>query len=154
MSMMLALALLTTNPLPDVTRERVDEIQVHFFFNEDNGHLVFSQFLFRRLKPDGSLQIDAWRMAKGSGGDKETICLDNGEIVTVYHELPKSDATPRWNHNRKCFELWLKDGDMLRCIEARTLSESGLWYDPEVEERNVQGREKRTDLMQPRIFRK
>jgi hypothetical protein len=148
MSMMLALALLTTNPLPDVTRERVDEIQVHFFFNEDNGHLVFSQFLFRRLKPDGSLQIDAWRMAKGSGGDKETICLDNGEIVTVYHELPKSEATPRWNHNRKCWELWLVDGQVLRCIEARTLSESGLFYDPEVEERGWHPKELRTDLRQ------
>jgi hypothetical protein len=146
MSMMLALLILCTNPLPDITRERVDEIQVHQFFNEENGHLVFSQFLFRRFKADSSLQIDAWRMAKGSGGDKETICLDNGEIVTVYHELPKSDATPRWNHQRKCFELLFKDGDKLRCIEARTLSESGLWYDPEVTERETFPREQRTEL--------
>lgn len=145
---MIALLLLSTIPHDTILRERFDELEVHQFHNEDDGKHVFSQYIFRSFHWDGSLNIEAWRLAKGDGGDRETICLPSGEVITIWHGLPRSNLVPRFNHNRGVWELYLDDSGIMRCIEARTLNETGRWFDPEVEDREVQPKEYRRELRQ------
>lgn len=135
-------------PHETILRERFDELEIHQFHNEEDGKHVFSQYIFRAFHWDGSLDIHAWRMAKGDGGDRETICLPSGEVITVWHGLPRSNSTPRFNHNRGVWELYLSEDGVTRCIEARTLNETGRWYDPEVEDRELRGKEHRRELRQ------
>lgn len=106
----------------DILRERFDELEVNHFHDMETGKLILSQWLFRNFKPNGALRIDAFRIAKGQQPYRESFTMPTGESITIMHGLPRSEATPRFNHQLEMWELVFFDGDRLRCIEARTLS--------------------------------
>lgn len=147
---MIALLLLSTIPHDTILRERFDAIECHQFTDSETGKHVFSQYLFRNFqKADGSLQIEAWRMAKGTAQARECIGIDGVQFIEVpVGPLPRSESVPRFNHARGTWELLFWDGQILRCVEATTFTEFGAWYDPEVTERETFPKEHRRELRQ------
>jgi hypothetical protein len=172
MSMMLALLILCTNPLPDITRERVDCIEVNHFFDSDHeiAKPVFVQLLFREW--DGEHHsIIAWRIVnpiKREPSEDELLeCQINNFLIDENHQpipfiqegrprysqqLP--GIMPRYDHARQVWVCEWMDGQLLRRVEAKSLVETFTNYDPELLERASEGKEHRRDLRQPGVFRK
>jgi hypothetical protein len=114
-------------PQEDVSRDRVDLVEVNHFY-DDVGRHVFDQVIFYDWSPgDCRHVVRAWRMVKKP------------------HQLPQRNwtddtYTATWN-----------DGEVLREVRAATMRESWTQYDPELVEREYLPKEKRRELRTVRM---
>lgn len=115
------------SPQEDVSRDRVDLVEVNHFY-DDSGRHVFDQVIFYDWSPlDCRHLVRAWRMVKNPA------------------QLPKRNwaddtYTATWN-----------DGEVLREVRAATMRESWTQYDPELLERDYLPKEKRRELRTVRV---
>jgi hypothetical protein len=115
-------AVVGSNPIEDIPRDRVDLIEVNHF-HDDQGRLVFDQVIFYEWSPEkGRHQVKAWRLLKNPN-QKPRRDFQTGEYVAS----------------------WV-DGESLREVRAATIRESWTQYDPELVEREFLPKEKRKDL--------
>jgi hypothetical protein len=168
MSMMLAF-LLSTIPAPDITRERVDTIEVNHFFdsNHEVAKQTFTQLLFRKWNGEYHTII-AWRMVnpvKRELTNDEILEHEINAFLTEQNHQPipfiqagraryshqYPTIMPRYDHARQVWACEWMDGQLLRRVEAKSVVETFTDYDPELAERNTEGRTKelRTELRQP-----
>ena len=109
-------------PQEDVSRERVDLIEVNHFYDEQ-GRLVFDQVIFYDWSAsDSRYMVRAWRLVKTTS------------------QLPQRDFqaggyTAVWH-----------DGDLLRSVHAQAMRESWTQHDPELVEREYLPKERRKEL--------
>ena len=109
-------------PQEDVSRDRVDLVEVNHFY-DDVGRHVFDQVIFYDWSPaDCRHVVRAWRMVKKPG------------------QLPQRN----WADGTYA-AIW-KDGEVLRDVRATSMRESWTQYDPELVEREYLPKEKRREL--------
>jgi hypothetical protein len=110
------------SPQEDVSRDRVDLVEVNHFY-DDAGRHVFDQVIFYDWSPlDCRHVVRAWRMVKNSAQLPKRSWADDTYTAT-------------WN-----------DGDTLREVRAESMRESWTQYDPELAERDYLPKEKRREL--------
>jgi len=110
------------SPQEDVSRDRVDLVEVNHFY-DDAGRHVFDQVIYYDWSPlDCRHVVRAWRMVKNPA------------------QLPKRN----W-HDDTYTATW-NDGDVLREVRAESIRESWTQYDPELLERDYLPKEKRREL--------
>ena len=111
----------------DVMRESVDLIEVNHFYDE-HGRLVFDQVIFYDWdSQECRYQVKAWRLLKKPS------------------QIPQRDwqvggYTTTWH-----------DGDILRQVRSKSFRESWTQYDPELYEREYLAKDKRKELLKPRV---
>jgi len=107
----------------DVAVEEVDLIEVNHYYDE-HGRLVFDQLIFYDwCDRSGRFQVRAWRLLK------------------------KPEQMPRRNWRTGHYTAIWKDGDVLRKVRSKAISESWTQHDPELAERRHLAKEKRRDLL-------
>lgn len=115
------------SPQEDVSRDRVDLVEVNHFY-DDVGRHVFDQVIFYDWSPaDCRHVVRAWRMVKSDS----QLPIRNWADDTY---------TATWN-----------DGEVLREVRAATMRESWTQYDPELVEREFLPKEKRRELRSNRV---
>lgn len=116
------LAVCGISPQEDVSRDRVDLVEVNHFY-DDTGRHVFDQVIFYDWSSyDCRHVVRAWRMVKTPS------------------QLPKKS----WSDNTYT-AIWI-DGEVLREVRASSMRESWTQYDPELLEREFLPKEKRREL--------
>lgn len=126
------LLLLIASVLPhdNVARESCDRITVNSFY-DDQARLVFDQLLFEDWDHDaGRFQLRAWRMVK------------------------HPNQLPRLNHATRRHECLLMDGDAERVISSPVTMRTTTQYDPELTEREHLPKERRRELLNPKVLLK
>lgn len=119
--------LLGLNPTEDVSREKVDLMEVNHFYDEQ-GRLVFDQVIFYDWSPDHSrYMVRAWRLVKNPSQLPERDWRDGGYLA-----------------------VW-QDGEVLRRVRAQSMRESWTQYDPELAEREYLPKEKRKELRSVKV---
>lgn len=109
---LLALVLISLNPIELVARDTVDLVEVNSFY-DDQGRLVFDQTIFYDWSPPhGRYMVRAWRLVKNP------------------HQIPDLDhASGKW----RC--LW-NDGEVTRLVIAGQYRRTWEQFDPEHVERH------------------
>jgi hypothetical protein len=114
--------LLGINPTEDVSRERVDLMEVNHFYDEQ-GRLVFDQVIFYDWSPEHSrYMVRAWRLVKNPTQLPERDWRDGGYLA-----------------------VW-QDGEIVRRVQASSMRETWTQYDPELVEREYLPKERRKEL--------
>lgn len=114
-------------PQEDVSRDRVDLVEVNHFY-DDVGRHVFDQVIFYDWSPaDCRHVVRAWRMVK------------------------KPNQLPQRNWTDNTYTATWNDGEVLREVRAATMRESWTQYDPELVEREYLPKEKRRELRPVRV---
>jgi hypothetical protein len=117
------------SPQEDVSRDRVDLVEVNHFY-DDAGRHVFDQVIFYDWSPlDCRHVVRAWRMVKNPAQLPKRNWIDDTYTAT-------------WN-----------DGDVLREVRAGSMRESWTQYDPELLERDYLPKEKRRELRTVKAFK-
>src|SRR4030095_15339767 len=116
------IVVLGLNPTEDVSREKVDLMEVNHFYDEQ-GRLVFDQVIFYDWSPEHSrYMVRAWRLGKNPT------------------PLPQRD----WREGGY-LAVW-QDGEVVRRVQAPSMRESWTQYDPELAEREYLPKERREEL--------
>lgn len=124
----LGFLLLCIVPVETVTRERCDVIEHNRFYDE-RGNLVFSQLIFMDWYPQcGRYQVRAWRPVKN----------------------PRQVPNRNWRTGG--YTLTWMDGENLRTVEADSIRDSWTQHDPEIAERDILAKERRTELRKPEDY--
>lgn len=114
--------LLGLNPTEDVSREKVDLMEVNHFYDEQ-GRLVFDQVIFYDWSPEHSrYMVRAWRLVKNPTQLPERDWRDGGYSA-----------------------VW-QDGEIVRHVHASSMRETWTQYDPELAEREYLPKERRKEL--------
>lgn len=133
---MLTLLLIAILPHTPIAREHVDAIEWNIAFNEtceDDPlpyRVTFIQVLFRRFKPHGETEIDAWRIVQRGP-------VEDGARTNMY---------PEFNHSIGLWEMRWMDGDVQRIVTADSFYTTYTLGDPEVQELERFRREDRREL--------
>ncbi len=110
------------NPTEDVSREKVDLMEVNHFYDEQ-GRLVFDQVIFYDWSPEHSrYMVRAWRLVKNPSQLPERDWRDGGYL-----------------------SVW-QDGEVVRRVQADSMRETWTQYDPELVEREYLPKERRKEL--------
>lgn len=118
----LASPALALEPLDDPIEDTCLTIHLNHFY-DDNGDLVFSQFIFQDWPPHN---IAAWRLVKD-----ESI-------------------TPAWHPHTGEWSLTWWDGSYLRKVRAKRFMETWKQYDVELQSRFKLPQDRRRQLTTPR----
>src|SRR5262245_22979763 len=114
--------LLGLSPTEDVSREKVDLMEVNHFYDEQ-GRLVFDQVIFYDWSPEHSrYMVRAWRLVKNPTQLPERDWRDGGYLA-----------------------VW-QDGEIVRRVQADSMRETWTQYDPELAEREFLPKERRKEL--------
>jgi hypothetical protein len=128
--MMLLLLIASVLPHDNVARESCDRIEVNLFY-DDLGRLVFEQHCFYDWEDhSGRFQLRAWRMVKNQ------------------------TQQPRLNPQSKRWEVHWMDGEAERLISSPVLMRTATQYDPELTEREHLPKERRRELLNPKVLLK
>lgn len=128
--MILLLLIASVLPHDNVARETCDRITVNSFY-DDQARLVFDQLLFEDWDHDaGRFQLRAWRMVK------------------------HPSQLPRLNHATQRYECHWLDGEAERVVTAPSARPTATQYDPELTEREHLPKEKRRELLNPKVLLK
>ncbi len=120
--MAIALASFCLNPVPDVTEDQVDLVEINHYYDEQ-GRLVFDQLIYYEWCPvQCRFNVRDWRLLK-SPTQKPHRDWQRGGYVATWH-----------------------DAGVLRRVHADQLNESWTQYDPELVERAYLPRDKRKEL--------
>jgi hypothetical protein len=156
--MMLLLFLLAAIPLDTCVRENVDQIEVNHVFAVDDCGItkhVFSQLIFRDWNSHaGRFDIRAWRMMKPGAMqpipagpfDWEVAEASKGDWSPAYASYAPSPMVPTYSHEMRHWEVRWMDGEIERVITSPVLKTTFTIYDPELTERALLPKEKRTEL--------
>jgi hypothetical protein len=118
-----------TVPQQDTARETVDLIELNHFYDE-HGRLVFDQVIFYDWSAgEGRYNVRAWRLVKNPA------------------QLPQRD----WKDGG--YSAMWQDGEQIRHIRSKSISETWTQYDPELVEREYLPKEKRKELRTVKLSR-
>lgn len=165
----------------DVASEQCDLIEMNHFY-DDQERLVFIQFMFYDYKPEISdlPVLRAWRMSKhgtrnlrASGdennpGEKErwqahVAKLNLPAEIACKVAAPNNGNVPIWtvnpmlpvkDHNTGLYAMTWQDGDVTRKVTAKQFRTSYTTYDPELTNREILPKEKRRELISPKVLTK
>jgi hypothetical protein len=152
---MILFLLLTVLPIDTALRESVEQIEVNHFFSVDDGKFMFSQLLFRDWNSHaGRFDIRAWRMMKPGAMqpipagpfDWEVAEASKGDWSPAYASYAPSPMVPTYSHEMRHWEVRWMDGEIERVITSPVLKTTFTIYDPELTERALLPKEKRTEL--------
>src|SRR4030095_15857088 len=116
------IVVLGLNPTEDVSREKVDLMEVNHFHDEQ-GRSVFDQVIFYDWSPEHSrYMVRAWRLVKNPTQLPERDWRDGGYLAV------------------------LRDGEVVRGVQAASMRETWTQYDPELAEREFLPKERRKEL--------
>jgi hypothetical protein len=126
-----------------VLREHVDIIHLNHFY-DDNGNLVFDQVIFKRWDSERPQVVD-WRLIR------DGVPMPVGEWIAkvgTWEGVWPSVEPSSYGHLYRCY--WMDGTQGLREVTATSLEEDWTQYDPELVERELLPKEKRSGLSQPR----
>lgn len=125
MSTLVTLLLCVVPPPPVALEDTVDKVEINHFYDPE-GRLVFDQLIFYDwYAKDQRDQVRTWRLVKSP------------EI------LPRR----QWGSSLH-LSHWM-DGEILRKVYARSVTETWLQHDPELAEREYLPKEERRELSAP-----
>ncbi len=124
-SLLLAAALVTSNPVGLVVQDHVDLIEVNHYFDEHGRHVFDQTIYYEWCAVLGRYQVRAWRLVKSPS------------------QLPTRDP-----HTGQYVALW-HDGGVLRRVTAWSMRETWTQYDPELVEQEFLPKDQRRDLCKP-----
>lgn len=163
----LTIALLTLATWPvqaEPTRHHFDVVEVNHYFNE-KGQLVFTQRAFYVWDwPSGEHLVQAWRLVKDEYDPRPDAMALKAEWDARQSELKphlrlpfqdqySSRTSHVFDHALGRWVVTWHDGELLRVATAESLRETFTTHDPELANRELLPKERRTELWTPKTKR-
>ena len=122
------------NGMPPVMESHHDRGHLNHYY-DDNGRIIFTQFIFENLAECGEFRVQAWRLV--SSTNSNTI-----------------RGLPVYDYDRNCYYMIWHDSNVLRKTYFDHICETDTQYDPEIADRDVLPKEKRSELPVPFLMKK